>query len=143
MLRRGFFLSHIILKPVTPQPPFRFGGKQRLKSRTLIQRLFAEGRSFHVPGFRVLHLPDNDFHFLQAGVSVSGRLYRKAADRNRIKRLMREGYRLQKSSLEEQLQRQGKRLSVFFICTWKQKPAFDEVRRGMAQALEQLQSLYA
>ena len=37
---------------------------------------------------------------LQAGFSVSSRNFRKAVDRNRIKRLLRESYRKQKSILE-------------------------------------------
>ena len=75
----------------------------RLKSRKAIEYLFKEGKSFSIFPLRVLYTinaasekPTNN---LRAGFSVSTRNFKKAVDRNRIKRLLREAYRLQKHLL--------------------------------------------
>jgi len=77
---------------------FTFNKKEKLKSEKLIAQLFAEGQSVAAYPLRLVYLQtsfDDDVK-VKAGVSVSKRNFRKAVDRNRIKRLMREAYRLQK-----------------------------------------------
>lgn len=60
---------------------------------------------------------------LQFGTGVSNKNFKKAVDRNRIKRLTREAWRLQKILFQEKLKDQGKRMNVFFIYTGKNLPA--------------------
>ena len=78
-----------------------FTNRERLKSRKLIQQLFAEGRSLTAFPVKLIYLPaDHDSSFkIQAGVSVSKRNFKKAVQRNRIKRLIREAYRKNKELL--------------------------------------------
>ena len=61
-----------------------------------------------------------------------------AVDRNRIKRLMKEAYRLQKFPLEEQLTKSGKQLSVFFLFTGNELPDFDQMKLTMEKAIRKL-----
>ena len=77
---------------------FTFNKKEKLKSEKLITQLFAEGQSVAVYPLRLVYLPTNfdDGVRIKAGVSVSKRHFKNAVDRNRIKRLIREAYRLQK-----------------------------------------------
>ncbi|TMM29892.1 ribonuclease P protein component [Polaribacter aestuariivivens] len=75
------------------------GKKERLKSRKLIEKLYAEGKSVKAYPLRMMYIQTehtSDFP-AQVGVSVPKRNFKLAVDRNRIKRLMRESYRLQKS----------------------------------------------
>jgi ribonuclease P protein component len=53
--------------------------------------------------YKFLPLPADEKTVLQVGVSVSKRNFKRAVDRNRIKRLLRETYRLQKRELIEVL----------------------------------------
>lgn len=78
---------------------------------------------------------------VQAGFSVSTRYFKKAVDRNRIKRLMREGYRLQKNALAASPAAAAKKINVFFIYTGNELPAYELVFEKMGAALKRLQKI--
>jgi ribonuclease P protein component len=75
---------------------------------------------------------------LQAGFSASRRNFKKAVDRNRIKRLSREGYRLQKEPLLRQLRVKGLSMAVFFIYTGRELPDYPTVTEKIGVALHKL-----
>lgn len=75
---------------------------------------------------------------LQTGFTASSRNFKKAVDRNRIKRLAREAYRLQKNDLQNQLIQQQKSLAVFIIYTGNQLPEYKLVFEKMGSALKRL-----
>jgi ribonuclease P protein component len=76
----------------------KYGKKDKLKSKKTIERLFNEGRSITVYPLRLVYLETefNDSSILKTGVSVSKKHHKTAVSRNRIKRLLREAYRLNK-----------------------------------------------
>jgi ribonuclease P protein component len=114
------------------------GKTERLKSRKIIEQLFSEGKSFAYTPFRVYYLLSNTAAPLQFGAGVSTKNFKKAVDRNRIKRLTREGWRLQKNSLKETIKEQNKSLSVFLIYTGKQLPVYKEVYDKTGKIIEKL-----
>ncbi|MTE27161.1 ribonuclease P protein component [Winogradskyella ouciana] len=77
---------------------FQYSKKDKLKSKKLIEHLFNEGKSVTVYPLRLIYLKTDykDGSKLKTGVSVSKRLHKTAVARNRIKRLLREAYRLNK-----------------------------------------------
>lgn len=78
---------------------FSFPKKEKLKSKQLIDQLFSEGKAVTAFPLRMVYLQtefDDNAQF-KTGVSVSKRNFKKAVDRNRIKRLLREAYRLNKT----------------------------------------------
>lgn len=104
--------------------------RQRLKSRSLIETLFKEGTAINQFPYRVVVLckhkeaASTPGMLLQAGFSVSSKKFKRAVDRNRIKRLTREAYRTRRGPLEELLEKQQKQALIFFIYTGKELPEF-------------------
>ncbi|MFD2551492.1 ribonuclease P protein component [Bizionia sediminis] len=79
----------------------RFNKHEKLKSKKLINKLFTEGQTVSAYPLRLVYLPTslNEANTpVKTGVSVSKRYFKKAVQRIRIKRLMREAYRLNKST---------------------------------------------
>lgn len=125
----------------TPQQ-YQFGKNEKLKSRKQIEQLFKEGKSFSNFPFRVVYVFVNeDTAILQAGFSVSTRYFKKAVDRNRIKRLMREGYRLQKNTLYNAVVASAKKLNVFFIYTGNELPEYELIFEKMGASVKRLQKI--
>jgi ribonuclease P protein component len=109
------------------QERYFLGKEDRLKSRKSIDLLFKKGKSFsHFP-FKVFWMQAAGDHVLQAAFSVSSRNFKKATDRNRIKRLMREAYRLQKNTLSEALKTGQKKITLFIIYTGRELPEYNMV----------------
>ncbi|HET9433549.1 MAG TPA: ribonuclease P protein component, partial [Chitinophagaceae bacterium] len=80
----------------------------------------------------------NERSVLQFGVGASSKNLKKAVDRNRIKRLTREAWRLQKNELQEKVKASVKQLNVFFIYTGKELPDFTMVKDKVSVALKKL-----
>ena len=112
---------------------------EKLKSRKALNALFTGGKSFAVFPVKVFWMPapaaPNSDRPIQAGVGVSARHFKKAVDRNRIKRLLRECYRLNKHSLLATLEAKGKKVVVFFLYVGKDLPDYLTLNEKMQKAL--------
>jgi ribonuclease P protein component len=122
--------------------PFSYNKKEKLKSRTQLEAIFASGKSFSVFPVKVFFIETDatQTESIKAGVGVSARHFKKAVQRNRIKRLLREAYRLEKQKLYTQLTEQQKQIAVFFLYVDKEMPAFEVVREKMKDCLAKLQT---
>jgi ribonuclease P protein component len=78
-----------------------FRKEERLHSEKLIQELFETGSSFYLYPFKIFHKhnPDPQVGVHQVVISVSRKNFKRAVDRNLIKRRIRESYRLNKNLL--------------------------------------------
>jgi len=122
---------------------YTLGKEDKLKSRKIIEQLFSEGKSFSLFPFRIIYLfqPANTIGQLQAGFSVGTKHFKKAVDRNRIKRLMREAYRLQKNALADLVKNSDKHLQVFFIYTNADIPDHTIVSEKINASIKRLQKI--
>ena len=80
---------------------FTLGEQERLKSKKLLGKLYEEGKSIKVFPLRMVYIQtEHTSKFpVQVGVSVPKRNFKRAVDRNRIKRLLRETYRKEKHTV--------------------------------------------
>jgi len=123
---------------------FTLGKEERLKCRKQIEQLFDKGKSFVVAPFRIYFIVNSESPIqkgesrLKFGTGVSAKIFKKAVDRNRIKRLTREAWRLQKNEIREKTSETQKQLNVFFIYTGKELPDFTTVKEKVAIALKKL-----
>lgn len=118
---------------------YTFKKDEKLKSRKTIEQLFKEGNSFSNFPFRVLwKFTEARTSPLQTGFAVSSKHFKKAVDRNSIKRLMRETYRLQKNDLQNLLKQQQKQLAVFIIYIGNELPEYDLIFDKTTHVLNRL-----
>jgi ribonuclease P protein component len=77
---------------------FTFEKNERLSHRSKIDDLFQKGMAFNSGILRVVYLTaTNETACIRLLVTVPKRKFKKAVARNRIKRLIREAYRLHKN----------------------------------------------
>jgi ribonuclease P protein component len=84
---------------VENKPNFSYSRAEKLKSKKLFEQMFAEGKSVANFPLRVIYVKTDfkDNVPVKTGVTVSKRNFKSAVKRNRIKRILREAYRLNKS----------------------------------------------
>lgn len=109
--------------------------KEKLKSKKLIDQLFAEGQSVSAFPLRLVYLQTtfDDKVIAKTGVSVSKRNFKTAVDRNRIKRLLREAYRLNKAHYFNNITTQ---YAFMILYIGKEKPTFIQVETKMKQVFK-------
>jgi ribonuclease P protein component len=118
---------------------FSLGKDERLKSLKQIEQIFNSGKKFNIPPFRVHYsFSDEGNTLLQFGAGVSNKNFKKAVDRNRVKRLTREAYRQQKPVLQQKLKKTGESINLFFIYTGKELPVFNTVWDAVGKILDKL-----
>lgn len=100
---------------------FTYSRSEKLKSRKLLNQVFAEGKSLNVFPLKIT-FTSKDIETISSaniGVGASSRYFKKAVDRNRVKRLLREAYRLHKNQLLELLP-EKKQVNVFILFIGKE-----------------------
>lgn len=109
---------------------FSYGKKEKLKSKKLIDLLFTEGQSVSAFPLRLVYLNTNfkEDIIAKTGVSVSKRYFKTAVDRNRIKRLLRESYRLNKAHYFNNITTQ---YAFMILYIGKEKPTYNQVENRM------------
>jgi len=95
-----FNLSHFLFITFVVME-FKFQKQEKLKRKKLIEQLFKEGKSVTIFPLRLFYLQceHGGIKPIRAGFSVSKKKFKRAVDRNRIKRQLREAYRLNKAEV--------------------------------------------
>jgi ribonuclease P protein component len=104
-----------------------FGKEYKLCSQKVIQSIFDEKKSVKAYPFLIHYslLPLTSDASFQITVSATKRNFKKAHDRNRIKRLMREAIRKNKLILESFLLENKKQVALFMIYTAREEIPYD------------------
>jgi ribonuclease P protein component len=113
-------------------PRLTLSKEERLHKEKLIQELFKRGSSFYLYPFKVLFQrnPDPSFAVHQVMISVSRKNFKKAVDRNRIKRRVRESFRLNKNLLPV-----TPKFLIAYIYTAKEILTFAQIQERLVKTL--------
>ena len=112
-----------------------FGKKEKLKSKVLIDRLFAEGNSVKKFPLRLIYFPLENASDKQnkVAVSVPKRSFKRAVDRIKLKRLMREAYRKNKYLVTKNL---ASPYALMFIYTGREIWNYSDLLRSTEELLK-------
>ena len=121
---------------------FTFSKEERLCSKILIDQLFSGGgRSVYFPPFRFLFMPvepSGEPYPAKVVFSVPKRCFKKAVDRNLLRRRMRESYRLNKLSFYELLNDNHQSLAIMVIYLDKEILDYSTIEAGMKKGLKKI-----
>lgn len=114
--------------------------QEKLKSRTLINQLFTEGKSVSKYPLRLVYVQVSELEDsnLKLGVSVSKKHFKKAVDRNYYKRVLRETYRLNKNVLLQAIE--DKNYAFMLLYQTKDRLTYQEVHEKTIQLFEKFAS---
>jgi ribonuclease P protein component len=114
-----------------------FSKPERLSSRKSVEKLFSSGnRLFHFPFMLIWRDSAGDERYpVKILIGVSRRKFRKAVDRNRVKRLIRECYRINKHILTGNLTRQNRNIEMAIVYTAGQIYDFQYLEKKLTELL--------
>lgn len=120
--------------------PFSYNKQEKLKGRKLADGLFATGKSFTSFPVKVFYmLPTQPLdNCVKAGVGASSRNFKRAVDRNRVKRLLREAYRMEKLPLYQFLGEHNLQAAIFILYIDKVLPDFKLLKEKMPHIIKRL-----
>ena len=120
------------------QKSFSFSKSEKLKSKKLIEKLFVEGKNVTNFPLKLIYVhngTEKDVP-IKAGVTVPKRRFKKAVDRNRIKRLLREAYRLNKHIIFNNIEGN---YALLILYLGNEMPSYERIEKSMVDALTKLQ----
>lgn len=121
---------------------YSFSKKEHLCGEKKITRLFTEGNAFIVYPLRIVYftLTEEDEFPVKVMVSVPKKRFKRAVKRNRLKRLIRESYRLNKNILQDTVIEKKLQLHVSFQYISNEVLEFDYIQKKMITALDKIKS---
>jgi len=117
------------------QMRYTYPKHEKLKSRTVIDLMFSEGKSVSKYPLRLVYvpLPEGEGDKTIVGVSVSKKHFKRAHDRNYFKRVLRETYRHHKHLFMAAL---DKPYAIMFLYQTKDRLPFEEIEQKTVQLFE-------
>ena len=116
---------------------YHFGAKSRIKSKKQITQIFKSNTSGFVYPIKFLYTlnEDHELGTAQVLITVPKRGFKLAVNRNKIKRLIRESYRLHKPEFEKTLLENRIAIDLAFIYTGKNSCDFNQIDSCMERII--------
>ena len=117
---------------------FTFHKNERLCSKKIIERLFAEGKSLFVHPLKAVYFETTLKTEVpcQVAFAVSKKSFKRAVMRNLLKRRMREAYRLNKNQFYDEIG--GKQIALFLILTSKTEETYTAIESATKKVIKRV-----
>lgn len=118
---------------------FTFTKAERITGKKRVDAIFASGKSFISYPLRVVYLQheQSPIHSCSILITVPKKRIKKAVHRNRIKRLIRESYRLNKELVND-IEFGEQSLDIAFVYVKDTVSDYKEIQKGVKKALRQI-----
>lgn len=119
----------------------KFPSNERIKSKLILEQVYNEGALIKAYPLKIKFLEIDALtdHTVQIVISIPKRIIKKATARNRIRRQLKEIYRLNKTQLVENYQTKNKGLALFLIYTGKESPTFGHLENKLKELISKLE----
>lgn len=123
----------------TKENSYKFPTGEKLKLKKQIEKLFQIGKAFSLHQIRIIYTfaAPSDAFKIKFGVSVPKKKFKRAHDRNKVKRLIREAWRLQQQRLKDELP-EHIQLHCFVIYQNHHIETFHNIHQSIAYLIEQI-----
>jgi ribonuclease P protein component len=115
--------------------------KEHLKSKSVIEQLYAKGASVTVFPLRAVFIEqaqEQQEPVAAILINVAKKRFRHAVDRNLVKRRIREAYRTSKHSFVECLEKNGKKMAVAILYIDNKHNSTAFIKKKMTRVLENI-----
>lgn len=128
-------------------PTYTLNKSERLKSYIRIRELFAKGRKIRQFPLILFYsieprTKEDSGDPLKMGVSVSARAFKRAVDRNLVKRRIREAYRLQNNTLKQNVRESEFNLDVFLVYSDHKMADYETIAVSVEKLLDKLNQYF-
>lgn len=124
---------------------FGFPKKEHLKSKLVLDAVFSAKTKIYYKGIKCFYLIENSSEtasIIKCGVGVSKRMFKLAVKRNRIKRLLKEAYRLENAEIRNWMMDKNISVSIFFSYQHKELPDITNLRNEVRTILSKIITQY-
>ncbi len=115
-----------------------FSAKERLKSRKEISRIFKDGIFLYSENLSLGYVTSSDQNSHKIAVSIPKKLFKSAVIRNKLKRRIKESYRLNKQILFRRSDEDGIFRNFFIVYKSKKILSFQEINLEITELLKKL-----
>lgn len=124
---------------ISTEEKFTFTKAERITGEKRVDAIFASGKSFISYPLRVVYLQheQSPIHSCSILITVPKKRIKKAVHRNRIKRLIRESYRLSKELVND-IELGEQSLDIAFVYVKDTVSDYKEIQKGVKKALKQI-----
>ena len=125
--------------------PFSFRKNERITSKVLLQNIIGKGTTLFLYPLKcyALFFSVNDGKSVnQMAIAVPKRIFKKAVDRNRVKRIVREAYRLNNKQILLPLNTdKTRKIALLFVFVGKEMPDYRLIEKVMVDLLKKVSQL--